>query len=266
VAARVNVDGVELLFEDTGGEGPAILFLHGLGGSARTWWAQLEACSEAGFRAIAVDQRGAGLSSKPTGPYSVELWAEDVVRFLDALGIERAALIGHSVGCMVAERAAVSLGDRAWALVVVGGAIRWRPEAAPVFSERVKLAKAGRMDEIAETVATTGLSERCRAERPALHGLLLEVIASNDPEAYAEWSAATAPGEMTELDRIECPTLAACGELDPVTPPSFAEAIVREVARGETAVIDGAAHWCQLEAPDALNEALLGFLEPAAPP
>jgi 3-oxoadipate enol-lactonase len=261
MARRIELEDVTLAYEEVEGDGPAVLFLHGLGGSARTWWAQLAACRERGFRAIAVDQRGAGLSSRPAGQYSVEQWAEDAVRLLDALEIERAALVGHSVGCMIAEYAAVALGDRASALAVVGGAIRWRPEAAPVFAERVKLARAGRMDEIAATVATTGLSERCRAERPALHGLLLEVIASNEPQAYAEWSAATASAEMADLDRVRAPTLAACGELDPVTPPSFAETIAGAVPRGETAVIEGAAHWCHLEAPDAVNEVLLDFFE-----
>jgi pimeloyl-ACP methyl ester carboxylesterase len=75
-----------------------------------------------------------------------------MVGVLDGLGIERAALVGHSVGCMVAERAAVDLGRRARALAVCGGALTWRPEAGPVFEERVRQARAGRMDEIAEVV------------------------------------------------------------------------------------------------------------------
>ena len=54
---------------------------------------------------MAYDQRGAGLSAKPPGPYSVELWADDLVRLLDALEVERPLLVGHSVGCMVAEHA-----------------------------------------------------------------------------------------------------------------------------------------------------------------
>ena len=96
----------------TAATGPAVLFVHGLGGSAYAWWAQLAACEAGGYRAIAYDQRGAGRSSKPAGPYSVEQWAEDLVGLLDALGIERAALVGHSVGCMVAEHAALRLGER----------------------------------------------------------------------------------------------------------------------------------------------------------
>jgi pimeloyl-ACP methyl ester carboxylesterase len=69
---------------------------------------------------------------------------------------------------------------------------------------------------------------------------------------------------MTEPERVPCPTLAACGELDPVAPPAFAEAIAAAIPDARTAVIDGAAHWCQVEAPGAVSEALLGFLREIA--
>ena len=264
MSVRVEVGDVTLAYEDEGGDGLVVLFVHGLGGSAHTWRAQLAACAAAGYRGIAYDQRGAGRSSRRAGPYSVEVWAGDLEGLMDALGIERAALVGHSVGCMIAENAALRLGDRCVALALAGGALRWRPEAGPVFEERVRLARTGRMDEIAEAVATTGLSERCRAERPELHGLFLEAIASNDPGAYAEWSAATARAEIVEPGRVACPTLALCGELDPVTPPAFAGAIAEAIPGAETAVIPGAAHWCHLEAPDAVNGVLLAWLGTAA--
>jgi len=267
VAKRVELEDVTLAYEERGAESSGrgtVVFLHGLGGSVYSWWGQLESLASSGHRALAYDQRGAGLSSKPPGPYSVELWAEDLVRLLDELELERVALVGHSAGCMIAEQAAVRLGDRARALAVVGGALRWRPEAGPVFEERVRLARAGRMDEIAEAVARTGLSERCREEEPALHGLFLEMIAANDPGAYAEWSAATATAEMAETGRVPCPTLALCGEEDPVTPPGFAREVAAAVPDGRAAVIAGAAHWCQLEAPARVSAMLGEFLDEIA--
>jgi pimeloyl-ACP methyl ester carboxylesterase len=264
----IGLDDVKLAYEERNprpeGGGTAVIFVHGLGGSSYSWWGQLAACEARGHRAIAYDQRGAGRSTKPEGPYSVELWSSDLERVLDGLGIDRAILVGHSVGCMVAEQAAVRLGDRIVGLAMLGGALRWRPEAGPVFEERVKLAREGRMDEIADTVARTGLSERCRESNPALHGLFRQLIASNDPSAYADWSAATAVAQMIEPGRVPCPALAACGELDPVTPPAFAEAIAAAIPAGRTATVAGAAHWCQLEAPDAVSALLLSFLDEIA--
>jgi 3-oxoadipate enol-lactonase len=264
---RIELDDVRLAYEERGGAASrdsAVVFVHGLGGSTFSWWGQLAACEERGRRAIAYDQRGAGRSSTPAGPYSVELWARDLERLLEALGIERPILVGHSVGCMIAEQAAVRLGPRVRGLVLIGGALRWRPEAGPVFEERIRLARAGRMDEIARAVAETGLSERCRQHDPALHGLFCELIASNDPRAYAEWSAATAVGEMVELERVGCPTLALCGALDPVTPPAFAQAIVAAIPDARAGVIEGAAHWCQVEASAAVSAMLFEFLEEIA--
>jgi pimeloyl-ACP methyl ester carboxylesterase len=58
---------------------------------------------------------------------------------------------------------------------------------------------------------------------------------------------------------VACPVLACCGEHDPVTPPAFAQAIADAVPNGRTAVVDGAAHWCHLEEPAAVNEIVLAF-------
>ena len=265
MAARIELDDLTLACEDTGEGAPAVVFVHGLGGSANGWLAQLDACRKRGWRGIAYDQRGCGRSDKPPGPYSAELWAADLVELLDALRIERAALVGHSVGCMVAELAAARLGERAWALALCGGAIGWPEAAFGVFEERARLARAGRMDEIAEAVATTGLSERCRTEDPRLLGLVRELIAGNPGSAYAECALGTARSAMSDLKRVSCPVLAFCGSEDPVTPPEASEAIADAVADGRSALVDGAAHWCMLEDPEGTNRVLFGFLEKHRP-
>jgi 3-oxoadipate enol-lactonase len=241
--------------------GPAVVFVHGLGGSAYVWWAQLHAARGRGYRALAYDQRGAGLSSIPPGPYSVEAWAEDLERFLDALEVERAALVGHSVGCMVAEHAAHRLGERAWALALCGVRRAWPSEAAPTFEQRAALARQGRMDEIAEQVAATGLTERGRSERPELHGLLLRMIAGNDGQGYAESALATGRAAMRGPDVLRPPVLAFAGAEDPVTPPDAAEEIAQRAPAGEAAVVHEAAHWCMLEQPGRVSEILFGFLD-----
>jgi 3-oxoadipate enol-lactonase len=265
VAARIDIAGVTLAYEDTGGAGPAVLFVHGLGGSANGWLAQLEACRERGWRGVAHDQRGAGRSAVPEEPFSVEGWAEDACALLGALEIERAALVGHSVGCMIAEQAALRLQDRVWALALCGGMQRWPEEGLPAFEERARLARSGRMDENAEAVAGRGLSERCKSEDPRLLGLLREAVASNEPEGYARWAEATAHGRMEGLERLRCPVLAFCGSEDHVTPPQASQAIAESVADGRTGSVAGAAHWCMLEDPEGTNETLFAFLRECAP-
>ena len=153
-----------------------------------------EAVAAAGHRAVAYDQRGAGRSEKPAGPYSVEHWADDLAGCSTRSGSSalrwsatRSAAWSPSTAARRARRA------RAGRWRSAAGRCAWRPEAAPVFEERVRLARAGRMDEIAERSRRPGSSERCRAERTrACSGCSARLIASNDPVAYAECSAATA--------------------------------------------------------------------------
>lgn len=258
---RIEIDGATLACEDSGGDGPVVVLVHGLGGSLYGWRAQVRALADAGYRAIAYDQRGAGLSTTAGAPYSVGGWAGDLVALLDALGVERAAICGHSMGCMVAENAALALGERCWALAVLGGRAEWPEGAGETFDQRAALAREGRLDEVAEAVAAGGLTEGFREESPELWGLMVASVAANDPEAYAEAALATARGSMPDLGELGCPVLAFAGSEDAVTPPEAAAEIAAATPLGESAVIAGAAHWCMLEAPAEVSGTLISFLD-----
>jgi pimeloyl-ACP methyl ester carboxylesterase len=260
VAERIGIGEIELAYEDSGGDGPAVVLIHGLGGSLYGWRAQSVALAEAGYRAVAYDQRGAGLSTKPPGPYSVELWAEDLERLLDGLGIERAALVGHSMGCMVAVEAAGRLGERCLAVALCGGRTSWPESTVDTFEQRAELARAGRLDEVAEAVAANGLSERCRIEQPALWGLMVASIAANDPHGYAESALGARYGSMRGLAGLACPILAFAGTNDLATPLAESEAIAAAAPRGESATLKGAGHWCMLERPGEVSGLLVDFL------
>jgi pimeloyl-ACP methyl ester carboxylesterase len=264
LAKRIEVEGAVLAYEDSGGAGPAVLFVHGLGGTSNGWLAQLRACEERGWRGIAHDQRGCGRSSG-SGEQSIEGWARDAADLLDALGVAEVALVGHSMGCMVAEHAAHRLGSRVWALALCGGALAWPPGAEAGFAERARLAREGRMDEIAEAVAAGGLSERCRQRDPRLLGLMREAVAANPGERYAAAAEAVAAGRMLGPERLHCPVLALAGSEDPVTTPVAAEEIAGRAAEGAFATVDGAGHWCMIEDPEGTNDPLFGFLAAAAP-
>jgi 3-oxoadipate enol-lactonase len=259
-AQRIDTGRLGLAVSDSGGGGAPLVFVHGLGGSKQGWRDQLDAAREAGYRAIAYDQRGAGESDKPPGPYSVEDWAQDLIDLLDALELDRVALVGHSVGCMVVEHAALALRERCGALAMLGGVLEWPEEAKPAFEQRAELARAGRMEEIAEAVTGTGLTEAARAQRPELVERMKTMIAANEGHAYAEAALATGRASMREPELIACPALAFAGELDPVTPPVGSRAIAAAMPAGESGVVAGGAHWCMLELPERVDELLLAFL------
>jgi len=263
VPERAKANGVEIAYERRG-EGPAIAFVHGLGGRKEAWAEVQATVAAAGYETIAIDLRGAGESEKPAGPYSVEAWSQDLTALLEALGIDRAALVGHSVGCMVAEHAALALQDRCPALAMLGGAVRWADGFDAVLAERAELARAGRMREIAEAVASTGLTERARAENPALVDRFVSMFAANDPDGYAESCLATAAGTMIEPERVGSPALAFAGALDPVTPPAASKEIAGAMPHGQFETVPEGAHWCHLELPGAVSERLLDFLDHSA--
>lgn len=258
---RAQIGEVTLAYERREGSGPTVVFVHGLGGRKEAWREQLRAAAEAGRDAVAVDLRGAGESEVPPGRYSAEGWAHDLVAFLEALGIERAALVGHSVGCMVVEHAALALQERCMALGMLGGALAWEEGFRSVLAERAELARAGRLREVGEAVAAAGLTQGAHAERPDLVARLVEMLESNDPRGYAESALATGRASMLDPERVECPALAFAGAEDPVTPVGAAEEIAAAMPRGEFAAVPGGAHWCLLEVPGAVTEVLLGFLD-----
>jgi pimeloyl-ACP methyl ester carboxylesterase len=264
MAERVEIGEVGLAYERPGGDGAAVVFVHGLGGRKEAWSEVVTAVAEAGFDPIAIDMRGAGDSDKPPGPYSIQGWSADLIAFLEALGIQRSALVGHSVGCMVSQHAALALQDRCAALAMLGGALAWVEGFESVLNQRAGLARAGRMREIAEAVAATGLTDRARAENPELVERFVTMFAANDPDGYAESALATARGRMVEPGRVLCHALAFAGAEDAVTPPTGAKEIAAAMPRGEFATVPGGSHWCHMEVPAAVSELLLGFLRRTA--
>src|SRR2546426_7817142 len=110
-------DGFRLYYEDTGGNAPTLLFLHGAGGNHLSWWQQVPVFAEE-YRCVTVDQRGFGQSPDvPGGPGPAAL-ATDAIALLDHLQIVKAALVAQSMGGWAAVGAAVGAPERCWAIVL----------------------------------------------------------------------------------------------------------------------------------------------------
>jgi 2-hydroxy-6-oxonona-2,4-dienedioate hydrolase len=117
----IQVDGLKICYLEEG-SGPPVIFLHGasLGSSARVFERNLGAIGAAGFRAIAYDQPGFGLSDNPTD-YTTSYRTSFILKFMDALGLQRAALVGHSQAAGMSVRVALQHPMRVSHLMVVGG-------------------------------------------------------------------------------------------------------------------------------------------------
>ncbi len=191
----MKVNGRELAVE-VDGQGPAVLLVHGLGGTSNFYQVQTDALAER-FRVIRVDSAGAGRSPVADG-ISIESHAEDLAAVLDELGVERAAVVGHSMGTLVVRALAARHPDRVSALALLG-AVREPAEAGrQAQRDRAATLRDKGTVAVAPAVVANALSETTRRDRPEVAAFVRELIMRQDPEGYARnceaLAAATDPG------------------------------------------------------------------------
>lgn len=213
---------------------------------------------------IAVSQRGHGDSTKPATGYGVEDFAADVVPFLDAVGVERAVLAGHSGSCLTARRVAIDHPDRVAGLVL---------EASPTtlgsdprlreFVEAVVLDLADPIDPVfARSVVVDTSSEQLDATLvDELTDELLKVPARVWHEMFA---SLLRHDDMHELDRITAPALLVWGDADQIVTREMQDALVAHLPDATLRVLAGAGHTPRWEDPAAFTAALVAFSDDVA--
>ena len=251
---------VELSFGQ-GGSGPAVLLLHGLGGSRNDWALQLPPLLRH-FRVIAVDLRGHGNSPKPAGPYRMAAMADDVATLLRRINAWPAQVVGLSLGGAVAQQLALDQRTMVRSLVLVNTASRfvvdsWRFRLTGLQ----RLAAVYRLDmsSVAQSVAQRLFPFE---EQSALRRETASRLAANDPAAYRACLWAVARFDVrSELSRIRCPVLVVAGEKDSVLPLKPKQQLACGVANGYLAIIPKSGHATPIDQATRFNDVLLGFLK-----
>jgi 2-succinyl-6-hydroxy-2,4-cyclohexadiene-1-carboxylate synthase len=265
-------DGLELHIA-LGGEGPPLVLLHGFTGSVNTW-APLRAWLERSHRVVAIDLPGHGLSSAPVTPerYGLERFADDLVRVLDALAIERTALLGYSMGGRAALRFARRHPGRLTALVL--------ESTSPGIADAAARASRVRADEaLADAIERDGVQAFVeRWERLPLwdsqHSLPAEVRASlhaqresNAPRGLANSLRGAGAGAdlpmIGHLAEIAVPTLLIAGALDAAY-VGHGRQMELELPRARLVVVPDAGHTVHLERPELFAAEVSAFLEEMA--
>jgi pimeloyl-ACP methyl ester carboxylesterase len=251
-------NGVRLSYQEAGTGGPPLLFVHGFGGSAQHFSAQLEYFKRS-RRAVAIDRRGHGQSDKPEGPYDIPAIAEEVIWTSRELGLHRPVLVVHSMGAIgleVTNQAPELLS----ALVILDAPALPPPEVREAFQQ---LAKGLRSEAYESVIAQTCdqlifLPTDDAERRKALHAGILQT-----PQRIlaATWEQFLAYDPVPAASRCRLPLL----YVNAVMP--FNEAKMRELCPqlnvGRTV---GSGHMHQLEVPDQVNAMLDRFLQLHAPP
>jgi 3-oxoadipate enol-lactonase len=253
------VNGLDIHHE-VQGEGPPIVFVHGLGATSNVWHAQRTALSKY-YRVITYDRSGSGRSQRPRESYSIDAWTEELAGLLDYLAIPSAVVVGHSLGSMVAQRFAGKYPGRTKALILAGGEAELGPEAKKILTERARSIEAHGLGGVVDAWLSAVLSAATRVGNAALAGLVREMFLSNDAKTYVLHCLALRDGDVRNDQRhIVCPTLLTVGDQDPVTPLSWQRQIAAGIANSRIRIVPNTAHMTMLEAPTVFNTVVMDFL------
>ncbi|MFZ5445545.1 MAG: alpha/beta fold hydrolase [Myxococcota bacterium] len=271
------------------GGAQTVVFLHGLGSYLKFWRSQLDATAAKGYRVIAIDQLGFGKSEKPaTFPYTTESFAENVVELLELLGVQKAILVGHSMGGQTSLATAIRFPERVAGLVLVS------PAGFETFSGREQkwfknvYARVLIKDADEESIWGSVRNYNFMHWRPELEWLIEErvrVAKTNEFDAYAYAQVRVVEGlaknnfVRESLAKVKAPTVIVYGTADKLIPNAFLhggftrdvmKAGHEQIAGSELVELAGCGHTLQLDCPAQFNEALFAFLakqpKPEAPP
>jgi 3-oxoadipate enol-lactonase len=252
-----EIDGNSLHYVSYG-EGPSVVFLHGLGGTANIWHGVMQAMQQHNH-GVALDLRGHG-RSQGKGKFSIETWSKDVQRLIRHLELPAVTLVGHSLGSLVAQHVAQTTPDMVDQLVLVGGISYFQPPTADAYRERADVVEANGMDELAEAWLAGAISPQTHATQPGTAGLLREMFLRNDPISYAKSCRALSKAPQIRRDEIGQPTLIVTGAHDRSTPLAMAEELKSSIPVSRIKVLPDVGHWLPVEAPGALAATILEFL------
>ncbi len=257
---KLTVDGREV-FATTGGANfdpaePTVIFLHGAGFDRTTWRLQTRWFAHHGRGVLAVDFPGHGRSQGP-GLAEIGTLADWTARLIEAAGVKSAALVGHSMGALVALDCAARYPGKVRALGLCGVA-----SEMPVHPEMIESAKADTL-KVQELMAFWGIGTALHKGGMVSPGLWLRrealaVLVRNTPGViHADLAACNAYKDaLIRAAAITCPTVLVLGDGDLMTPVSKGRALGQAIAGARTVVVKHSGHFMMVERPDETLDAL----------
>ncbi len=270
----VMLNGHEYAYLDSG-EGPAVLFIHGLTSSSQSW-ARLVDALDGEYRILAPDLHGHGESAKPMGDYSLSAHAATVRDLLDRLGVDQVTLVGHSLGGGIAMQFCYLFPERVNRLVLVssGGLGRsvsplLRAATLPGAEWVLPLLASGwvrvRAEAVGRTLAKTGWRPG-RDVTEAWHGFASLADAESRRAFLATTRSVIDPGGQTVSAHghlpmaHEIPTLVVWGTRDRMIPAWHATTAHQAFPGSRVELFEGAGHFPHLDDPDRFAEVMRDFL------
>ena len=275
---RVSIHGHHMAYR-VEGTGPALLLLHGISGSSRTWRDVFPRLTDR-FTVIAPDLMGHGQSEKPVGDYSLGAFASGIRDLLEVLGIDRASVVGQSFGGGVAMQLAYQHPEQCERLVLVdsgglGREVNWmlRFLALPGSEYVMPVLFPGFVRDWGDSLFRTANDRGIRLGRFAeMWSAYASLAEAENRQAFARVIRSVIdPGGQTvsAMDRLylskAIPTLIIWGDRDAIIPVSHAYAGHDAMPESRLVIIEGVGHFPQIEAPEQFVDALVDFIDSTTP-
>lgn len=253
-------DGVALAVRTDGAnDAEAVVLIHGFPLAKEIWDAQAQSLARA-HRVVRPDLRGMGASSVPPGPYLMETLASDIAAVLDALAIERATLVGHSLGGYVALAFARMFSERVRRMALVcsrlGADDRERAAARLELADRVE--REGSIDPVLDAFVPRLFSPERYAAQEEIVAQVRALASRTDPAGAAAALRGMALRDSAQdiAADLDLPVTIVAGGCDATIPAQEAAEIARAFAQGELVECPRSGHLPMLEEPAAVTEAL----------
>jgi 2-hydroxy-6-oxonona-2,4-dienedioate hydrolase len=254
------------------GEGPAVLFVHGLGANLTHFEYLIPPLRAAGYRVCGLDLPGFGLSGKPHREYTIEYLSDALLALMDHLGLRSATLCGHSLGGMVCADVALRAPSRADRLILISSAGLVQIPLA-VRLAGLTLMRPGLMSVLLERNALRLLDLVLADKENNEKSLRFVEQSVTRPDrrfcpdlARVMWSMRkdlTGRHLLDDVERLRQPTLVIWGGADRLLPLKPVPAFVEKLPSGELEVIEGCGHMPIIEKPEAVSSRMLAFLRQA---
>ncbi|RAZ90816.1 flavin reductase [Mesorhizobium hawassense] len=248
------------------GSGAPVLFIHGVGMDAAIWQPQIDLMRDR-FDVIAIDMLGHGASQLPPQNAGLSDYADQAIRLLDHLGLDRVAVVGHSMGALVAQELALRAPSRIGSLVCLNAVFRRPPELAQAVRERAAaLDGPGDPSAIAATIARWFGNPIPPALTDAA-AKALAALESVDAEGYARTYRLFASADTAHADRLAdlaVPALFMTGSEDRNSTPAMSAAMARLAPVGQCLVLSGEKHMMPIASPQKVTQRITGFLDEVA--
>lgn len=239
-------------------EAPVLLFANSLGTSSDVWEPQVRALSSR-FRCVRYELRGHGTTQAPPGPYTIADLGGDAVAVLDELEVERASVLGLSLGGTVGLWLAIHHPSRVDRLVVASSRASWGPQQS--WHERMARVRASSPSALSDLLLERWFTPAYAAATPQLRDWVASMLDSTSTEGYVGCCQALADVDLTaELRDIAAPTLILAGSEDPAVALSDAAGLTAAIHHASLQVMAPGAHLLNIEQAERFNEAILDHL------